>query len=165
MHRLEPYTINLLTLVQTPDGVSEVVDFMTFVDEPASDQERSELPRIVRRAKCIRGEVRFQMLCEPRFDYARASHQIKQISEMELLFLPDSSRIPALRLRTQAPLRCEGNRVVSDFVLKAGEKALFVLELDRGGAEGDLTARETESFKATLNFWHDWIGRSNYAGR
>ena len=35
----------------------------------------------------------------------------------------------------------------------------------RGGAEGDLTAREKESFKATLNFWHHWIGRSNYSGR
>jgi GH15 family glucan-1,4-alpha-glucosidase len=160
-----PNTNILLTRFLSPDGVAEVVDFMPVVDNPASDQERSEPSRIVRRAKCIRGEVRFQMLCAPRFDYARAAHQIKQVSEMELLFLPESSRVPALRLRTQAPLRCDGNRVVSDFVLKAGEKALFVLELDRGAAEGDLTTRETESFKATLNYWQNWIGRSNYTGR
>src|SRR5467141_1474177 len=158
-----PNTNILLTRFLSPDGVAEVVDFMPVVDTSGSDQEGS--PRIVRRAKCIRGEVHFQMLCQPRFDHARASHQIKQVSDTEVLFLPDSSRVPALRLRTQAPLRCEGNGVVSNFVLKAGEKALFVLELDRGGAEGDLTAREKESFKATLNFWHDWIGRSNYAGR
>src|SRR5258708_4190742 len=158
-----PNTNILLTRFLSADGVAEVVDFMPVVDTPVSDQEGS--PRIVRRAKCIRGEVRFQMLCQLRFDYARASHQIKQVSDTEVLFLPDSSRVPALRLRTQAPLRCEGNGVVSNFVLKAGEKALFVLELDRGGAEGDLTVREKESFKATLNFWHAWIGRSNYAGR
>jgi GH15 family glucan-1,4-alpha-glucosidase len=160
-----PNTNILLTRFLSPDGVAEVVDFMPVVDNPAPDQQLSEPSRIVRRAKCIRGEVRFEMLCEPRFDYARAAHQIKQVSETEVLFLPDSSRVPALRLRTQAPLRCDGSNVVSDFVLRAGEKALFVLELDGGAAAGDLTARERESFKATLNFWQSWIGRSNYTGR
>src|SRR3984893_1854986 len=148
-----PNTNILLTRFLSPDGVAEVVDFMPVVDAPASDQERSEPSRIVRRAKCIRGEVRFQMLCAPRFDHARASHQIKQVSETEALFLPDSSRVPALRLRTQAPLRCDGNNVVSDFVLKAGEKALFALELDSGAAEGDLMAPPTRGLCATTNIY------------
>jgi GH15 family glucan-1,4-alpha-glucosidase len=160
-----PNTNILLTRFLSPDGVAEVVDFMPVFGTAASERERIECSRIVRRAKCIRGEVRFQMVCEPRFDYARVSHQIKQVSETEVLFLPEGSQVSALRLRTQAPLKREGDGIVSDFVLKAGEKALFVLELDRGEGGEDLTVRERESFKGTLNFWQDWIGRSNYAGR
>jgi GH15 family glucan-1,4-alpha-glucosidase len=54
---------------------------------------------------------------------------------------------------------------MSDFVLRAGEKALFVLELDHGET-GDLDpGRESEFFKQTLNFWHGWIRRSSYSGR
>ena len=160
-----PNTNILLTRFLSPDGVAEVVDFMPLSDAVGSEEERGERLRIVRRAKCIRGEVRFQMICQPKFDYGRATHQIKQVSDTEVLFIPDSSRISALRLRTQAPLKFEGDGVISDFVLGAGEKALFVLELDRGGARDLDPARETESFKQTLNFWQSWIGRSNYAGR
>ncbi|HZC36675.1 MAG TPA: glycoside hydrolase family 15 protein, partial [Chthoniobacterales bacterium] len=158
-----PNTNILLTRFLSPDGVAEVVDFMP-VPEAVGPEEQSS-SRIVRRAKCIRGEVRFQMFCQPKFDYARATHQIKQISETEVLFLPDSSLIPALRLRTQAPLNFDGDAVISDFSLGAGEKALFVLEFDHaGGAKLD-PALVAESFKQTLNFWQSWIGRSNYSGR
>src|ERR1700737_3324356 len=124
-----PNTNILLTRFLSPDGVGEVVDFMPVTGSVGSEEERSERSRIVRRAKGIRGEVRFQMFCEPKFDYARASHQITHVSETEVLFIPDSSQISALRLRTQAPLKRERDGVISDFVLKAGEKALFVLEL------------------------------------
>src|SRR5260370_30403805 len=124
-----PNTNILLTRFLSPDGVAEVVDFMPVFGTVASEQERIKCSRIVRRAKCIRGEVRFQMICEPRFGYARASHQIKQVSETELLFLPEGSQVSALRLRAHAPLRREGDGIISDFALKAGEEALFVLEV------------------------------------
>jgi GH15 family glucan-1,4-alpha-glucosidase len=160
-----PNTNILLTRFLSPDGVAEVVDFMPVVASIVSEEERSEYSRIVRRAKCIRGEVRFQMFCQPKFDYARASHQIKRVSETEVLFVPDNSRIAALRLRSQTPLQEHEDGVMSEFVLSAGQRALFVLELDRGDAGGLDPSRETESFKQTLNFWQGWIGRSNYAGR
>jgi GH15 family glucan-1,4-alpha-glucosidase len=159
-----PNTNILLTRFLSPDGVAEVIDFMPVSGSVVSEEERSEYARIVRRAKCIRGEVRFQMLCEPRFDYARAAHQIKFVSETEVLFIPNDSRFAALRLHAQTPLKQQGDGVMSDFVLRAGEKGLFVLERDRGDVRLD-PDRETESFKQTLNFWQSWIGRSNYTGR
>jgi GH15 family glucan-1,4-alpha-glucosidase len=158
-----PNTNILLTRFLSPDGVAEVVDFMPVADTIGPEEQGSS--RIVRRAKCIRGEVRFQMFCQPKFDYARATHQIKQVSDTEVLFIPDSSRITALRLRTQVRLKFDGDAVISDFLLGAGEKALFVLEFDHAGATKLDPARETESFKQTLNFWQRWIGRSNYSGR
>jgi GH15 family glucan-1,4-alpha-glucosidase len=160
-----PNTNILLTRFLSPDGVAEVVDFMPVFATIVSEEERSAFSRISRRAKCIRGEVRFQMFCQPKFDYARVSHRIKRVSETEVLFVPDSSRIAALRLRSQTPLKEYEDGVMSEFVLGAGQRALFVLELDRGDAGGLDSNREAESFKQTLNFWQGWIGRSNYSGR
>jgi GH15 family glucan-1,4-alpha-glucosidase len=160
-----PNTNILLTRFLSPDGVCEVVDFMPVAGTPIVQEGDNDCSRIIRRVKCIRGEAHFQMLCEPRFDYARVPHRIKQASETEILFVPETSRVPALRLRAQIPLKPEGDRAMSDFVLRAGEKALFVLELDRGET-GDLNpVRESDVFKQTLNFWHAWIRQSNYAGR
>ena len=31
--------------------------------------------RLVRRVICVRGEMPFELECEPRFDYARAEHE------------------------------------------------------------------------------------------
>ncbi|HET9377753.1 MAG TPA: glycoside hydrolase family 15 protein [Chthoniobacterales bacterium] len=160
-----PNTNVLLTRFLSPDGVAELVDFMPVFGSVVSEEERGEYSRITRRAKCIRGEVQFEMFCQPKFDYARVSHQIKRISETEVLFIPDSSRIAALRLRSQTPLKEYEDGVMSEFVLGAGQKALFALELDRGDVGEIDPSREAENFKQTLNFWQDWIGRSNYSGR
>src|SRR5262249_57332816 len=62
-----PDTNVLLTRFLDVDGVAELSDFM-----PAA--EASQAHNLVRRAKTVRGEARFQMRCEPRFDYARATH-------------------------------------------------------------------------------------------
>src|ERR1700732_4014489 len=62
-----PDTNVLLTRFLDPDGVAELSDFMAVED---AGQAHS----LVRRAKTVRGEVRFQMRCDPRFDYARATH-------------------------------------------------------------------------------------------
>ena len=40
----------------------------------------SSWQEVVRRAKTVRGHVRFRMVCAPRFDYARARHRIEKIS-------------------------------------------------------------------------------------
>ncbi|MGE0685032.1 MAG: trehalase-like domain-containing protein, partial [Candidatus Binatia bacterium] len=59
-----PDTNILLTRFLSDEGVAELSDFM-----PLTEMGHSH--NIVRRAKTIRGEVRFRMVCAPRFDYAR----------------------------------------------------------------------------------------------
>ncbi|MBV8225237.1 MAG: glycoside hydrolase family 15 protein, partial [Verrucomicrobia bacterium] len=77
----------LLTRFLSPDGVAEVSDFMPISLE--SSRERHEpVHQLIRRAKCVRGEVKFEMVCEPRFDYGRAKHQVKLLTEKEALFIP-----------------------------------------------------------------------------
>src|SRR6266498_1495804 len=60
-----PDTAILVTRFMTPAGVGEVVDFM-----PIKDPERAtDRHRLVRVARCVRGQIRFMLECAPRFDY------------------------------------------------------------------------------------------------
>jgi GH15 family glucan-1,4-alpha-glucosidase len=152
----------LLTRYLSSDGVAEVVDFMPISIESDSNRPNH---KIVRRAKCVRGDVRFHLRCQPRFDYARCRHQVKQLSDTEAVFLPDNDSIRALRLRSQKPFRIVDGDAEAEFVLKSGESALVTLEGDQGESVGLDPRREADSFKATLDFWRSWISRSNYRGR
>src|SRR4030095_6780083 len=118
-----PDTNVLLTRFLDAAGVAEVSDFM-----PVEDTGQAHT--VVRRAKTVRGEVRFQMRCEPRFDYARATHTVEQRSDTEVLFVegPGAGKL-ALRLRSAVPLRLAGDAVVAEFTLRADESAWFVLEI------------------------------------
>jgi len=64
----------LVSRFLSEQGVAEVNDFMPVegVAEPHT---------LVRRARTVRGEVRFRMLCAPRFDYARAHHTVERVKD------------------------------------------------------------------------------------
>src|SRR5947208_14361724 len=95
-----PDTNVLLTRFLDANGVAEVSDFM-----PVEDAGQAH--NLVRRAKTVRGEVRFQMRCEPRFDYARTTHTAEGRSGTEMLFRGRSGHgaiTPRLRPRVPRPL-------------------------------------------------------------
>src|SRR5207248_11472622 len=75
-----PDTNVLLTRFLGADGLAEVSDFM-----PVEDAGQAH--NLVRRAQTVRGEVRFRMRCDPRFDYARAPHTAELRSDTEVLFV------------------------------------------------------------------------------
>ncbi|MDQ3811392.1 MAG: DUF5911 domain-containing protein, partial [Chloroflexota bacterium] len=76
-----PDTNVLLTRFLSEEGVAEISDFMPIDPEPRPS-------RIVRRVKTVRGEVRFQVRCAPRFDYARARHTVV-LDECGALFVQE----------------------------------------------------------------------------
>ncbi len=155
-----PDTCVLLTRFLSEDGVAEVSDFMPVA-------EAGHTHAVVRRAKTVRGEVRFRMICQPQFDYARASHTVER-TEDGVVFASLSPDHPlALRLRTQVPLRVEDGAAVAEFVLRANESAAFVLEDATPGRESPAAAPDyvSEVFKRTVNFWRNWVGHSGYRGR
>jgi len=154
-----PDTNVLLTRFLSAEGVAEVSDFMPVT-------EAREAQALIRRAKTVRGEVRFLMRCEPRFDYARAEHTAEQ-RPGEVVFSSRGRDALALRLRTAAPVRLVDGAALSEFVLRAGESMSFVLEEARPGLETTCPRAEDtgEVFKATLNYWRGWTGESPYQGR
>jgi GH15 family glucan-1,4-alpha-glucosidase len=156
----------LLTRFLSPDGVAEVCDFMPISLESWSDQVEP-VHQLIRRAKCVRGDVKFQMICEPRMDYGRAKQNVRLLSEKEALFIPESgeSSVKPIRLRAEVPLVLREGGVEAEFVLRAGEKALFILEGDADAPHKIDPDRVGDEFKATLNFWQSWISKSTYRGR
>ena len=156
-----PDTNVLLTRSLDEPGVAEVSDFMP-VEEVAAAHN------LVRRAKCVRGEVPFRMRCAPRFDYGRATHTVERRSDTEVLFI---GRVGAgelaLRLRASVPLRVEDGDATAEFTLRAEDSAWFVLEVASPGeaSPSEKPDYEKEAFKDTVNFWRRWIDRSTYRGR
>ena len=65
-----PDTNILLTRFLAEEGVAEISDYMPV----GMDGERA--PEIVRRVKAVRGDIHFRMVCDPKFDYGRASHRV-----------------------------------------------------------------------------------------
>jgi GH15 family glucan-1,4-alpha-glucosidase len=154
-----PDTNVLLTRFLSADGVAEVSDFMPV-------EAIGYAHNIVRRAKTVRGEVRFRMRCEPRFNYARSSHTVERTSD-GALFTSTGPDCLALRLVSSVPLRLEDGAALADFTLRADESAAFVLEELRVGEESPCTEPDyvSEAFKDTVNFWRGWLSRSTYRGR
>ena len=154
-----PDTNVLLSRFLSDEGVAEVSDFMPIC-------ETGHIHKVVRRAKTVRGEVRFRVLCDPRFDYGRADHSV-EITDTEVMFTSRGSDETVLRLRTTVPMKPVNGAAVAEFTLGVGASATFVLETVHAGEQSAAAAEHyvPDSFKQTVNFWRRWVGRSSYRGR
>jgi GH15 family glucan-1,4-alpha-glucosidase len=153
-----PDTNILLTRFLSDDGVAEISDFMPV---EATEQAHD----LIRRAKTVRGNIKYRMVCKPAFDYARATHQV-EIRDGEAIFTSNGDDETVLRLRSSLPLHEEDGAVICEFTLKTSETASFVLENAEetvgDSSDPDFVAR---AFKDTVNFWRGWVGKSKYKGR
>ena len=148
----------LLSRFLSRAGVAEISDFM-----PVKEIGQPHVHNIVRRAKTVRGEVHYSMVCSPSFDYGRASHQV-ELRGGEVYF---SSGNRVLRLEANVPMEIHDGAARADFILGEGQTALFVLDnICNGRPSPPLNSGYvTESFKDTINFWRNWVARSSYRGR
>src|SRR5215207_4791132 len=153
-----PDTNALITRFLTPDG--EVQDFMP----PPRTGEAAHRHRMIRRVLAVRGQMRFAVDVAPRFDYARARHELA-LTPHGALF---RSAELALSLSTRCPLEIVDRRDVRARIeLRAGETATFVLDRVEPGETPVLCsdAAVAAAFDATVAFWRRWLGRSCYSGR
>jgi GH15 family glucan-1,4-alpha-glucosidase len=150
----------LLSRFLAEEGVAEIADFMPVAVQGGHRHD------LIRAVKTVRGEVRFRVVCAPKFDYGRCGHRIDR-QDGDAVFLPERADLDALRLRSDIPLRFEEGAAVAEFTLRAGEIASFVLEeaaapdSSRAGQDG----YAMDALKETLQYWRSWIGRSAYRGR
>jgi GH15 family glucan-1,4-alpha-glucosidase len=106
------------------------------------------------------------MVCQPRFDYARATHTAEQTAD-GVRFIAGSGPALAFLLRASIPVRIVDGAAVAEFTLRADESASFVFEQVESGGESPSGAPDyvARAFKDTVNFWRGWVGRSTYRGR
>jgi GH15 family glucan-1,4-alpha-glucosidase len=152
-----PDTNVLITRFLTPHGVGEVQDFMAIHRDPAHRR------RLIRRVLCVRGQLPFQVECEPRFDYARQPHQT-ELHDHGAVF---RSSALSLMLFSQTPLERSEQGARAGFTLSDGQSRTFVLEICEPGQvpvpidEDDAT----EAFNRTVRYWRGWLAKSKYRGR
>jgi GH15 family glucan-1,4-alpha-glucosidase len=157
----------LITRFFTPDGVAEVQDFMPIESVEAGMHRH----RLIRRVIAVRGEMRFEIEVQPRFDYGRAEHEV-EMHPHGVLF-----RSPVLTLALEGAIaramgserrlqRVDGG-VRATFDLRAGDSQTFVLErvpedhICRPYPEHETAA----SFDATVSYWRRWVAQARYKGR
>ena len=154
-----PDTDVLITRFFTDQGVGEGQAFMPI----ARTGEERHRHRLIRRIVCVRGDLRFHLVLEPRFNYGRDSHTIRQ-HEHGVVFESD---MLCLALQATTPFACDDIGVHSEFSLKAGQSVTFVLEqVERGYVPRRYEEDETrEAYERTIHFWRSWLSQSQYRGR
>jgi len=157
-----PSTNILLTRFLSESGVAELGDFM-----PVGEGQRRYGNHIIRNVRVIKGQVRFEMRCAPRFDYARSRHEVHGDHDA-VVFVPKNSDCPRMVLHTTFPLNIEGGDATASFTLNAGDSATMTfgeVELEKPLAAALDPALVEERFHETSRFWRAWVGQSNYTGR
>ena len=99
-----PSTNILITRFLLADGIAEVEDFMPVglslgVDSPWYHY-------IYRRVRCVKGRMRFSVVCRPAFDYGRKPHETV-IDDNGAVFTTEGL---GFALSTEVPLRLEARR-------------------------------------------------------
>jgi len=155
-----PDTNVLVTRFLCHDGVGELQDFMPV----GAAARRGDRTQLIRRVRMSRGQMQFRIVCEPAFDYARASHDVTLTADGAVF------RAERLTLGLASPVSLEraGRAVHATFDLNEGETVTFVLrQLDGCDECGSApTAEEShELFEQTVEFWRRWLSQCNYQGR
>jgi GH15 family glucan-1,4-alpha-glucosidase len=154
-----PDTNVLITRFLTPDGVGEVADFMPL----GQTVEHEHRQRLVRRVVAVRGQLRFEVECSPRFDYGRAEHEVER-HQHGLVF---RSADCALALESETQLIVRDGAAHAALDLSQGESATFVLEhvTDVYEPHRHSAAHTRELLESTVAQWRRWLAQSRYTGR
>jgi len=152
-----PDTANLVTRFMTADGVGEVIDFMPVIQGNVPTARH----RLVRLIRVVRGEMRFQLECQPRFDYARRDHEVELNGQRAIFRSGDL----ALSLRSEMDLSVVGRDIHGEQILHTGQASYVVLESASGQPQPLTVADVRQWLDDSTAFWHDWVKRSTYNGR
>jgi GH15 family glucan-1,4-alpha-glucosidase len=153
-----PDTAALITRFMAEGGVGEVIDFMPVIEDRVATPNH----RLVRVIRTVRGEMRFVLSCEPRFDYGRQHHEV-ELTQDGAVFTGAGLE---LTLHAGVPLERHGNDVRAEVTLRAGDVAGVVLESAAAGPPRRPTRDELlGTFVDTGRFWRGWLATSTYRGR
>jgi hypothetical protein len=120
-----PDTNVLITRFLMPDGVAEVQDFMT--PRTGGPPRRH---RMIRRVLAVRGYMRFVVDVAPRFDYARARHEVALTEHGALFRSPalahplGSGEATAIMSRTHAEIQRLSDRLAAHLALAQASGAI-----------------------------------------
>jgi GH15 family glucan-1,4-alpha-glucosidase len=155
----------LVTRFLSPEGVSEVLDFMPVREGDGKLYGEDGCSHyIVRRARAVRGNVHMRFECRPAYDFARVAHRCEVTGAGAAFEAPGMQ----LGVLSRVPMREENGGAVCEFTLQPNETADFVLRFVETGVECRLlepTIEPEAAQTSTVRFWRQWLARSQYKGR
>ncbi|MBP1232789.1 GH15 family glucan-1,4-alpha-glucosidase [Arthrobacter sp. PvP102] len=144
-------TLILETEWETPSGKVKVIDFMPPRDSVAD---------IVRIVVGVHGSVRMRGELALRFDYGHIVPWVRHDEHgIHAVAGPD-----AAYLVTNAPLRGERMKTVSDFTVHAGERVPFVLTWTPSHLDRPRAIDPEAYLESTESFWREWSARCKITG-
>jgi GH15 family glucan-1,4-alpha-glucosidase len=156
-----PGTAILLTRFFSDEGVAELTDYM-----PLPGPGVPFVSAIVRKIKAVRGKIRFQLHCVPRFDYAQARHDA-ELKENEIKFVSINDGNARLRLIADVPLTLVKKDGYAEFELEESAVAHFILEAVMDGSDVKPNPLEhyiKDTYLQTIKDWRNWLRKSSYKG-
>ncbi len=158
----------LVTEFDTASGVLEVTDCMPV--EPLDPKQPTSVRShhaILRRARCVAGEVEVRLDVRPRFEYALVIPRIRLES-------PTSAEVvggaTALRVRSTEPLADEGEAIGACWRLGRDHEAwIEVAWASAHDPSPDESAVPYEvdlpyRLDQTIDYWQEWSSRCRYEG-
>ncbi|MFD4737819.1 glycoside hydrolase family 15 protein [Streptomyces virginiae] len=155
-----PDTAVLVTRFMSPDGVGEVIDWMP----PNTSRTPTDRHTLIRTVRTVRGTVRFDMECRPRFDYGRAPHDLDLRPEGAVFRAPGV----CAHLRSTFPVERDGDDLRGSVTLNLGESAAAVFtvcDADGQAPPPPTVDGITQQLWDAADFWQRWVRGSNYRGR
>ena len=161
----EPGTNVLVTTWHTPGGWVVVTDALTMGPRagddtvtphtrPPADDDADHM--LVRIARCIKGAVEMELVCEPVFDYARTTAEWALVGDDRHAADASAAGV-TVRLATDMALGLEGGRARARHVLAEGETAYCALSWAEGGAAPGDAADAEARLAATVRYWRKWL--------
>ena len=150
--RYLPQTLIVEKTWQTLDGEVTLTDFMP---------PRGKHSDVVRIVRGVRGTVNMRLDMTLRFDYGCTVPWVVHVDKhMRAIAGPH-----LVVLRTEAPLRGEDMKTVSDFTIHEGESICFVLSYGSSMAEDPESFDAYDALKDTSDYWTDWVGKGTFDGK
>ncbi len=150
--RYRENSLILETDFETEDGCVTVVDFMP---------PREKHPRLIRLVRGVRGRVNMRMELIFRFDYGKLVPWVSRSSDGALHAVAGPNEAT---LRSSVDIRGEDLMTVSEFAVKKGKTASFVLGYSASHLPAPEALDPEKALAKTEAFWNRWGRGCAYKG-
>lgn len=140
-------TLIVETSFENDEGSVLLLDFMPI---------RGHYSDLVRIVRGTRGKVQMHMELVLRFDYGRSIPWVTRLDDGTLRAISGPDMVA---LRTDARLRGEGLKTISDFTVADGQSVSFVLTYAPSHGELPKPIHPEHDLQLTTDFWTEWSGK------
>ena len=156
----------LVTTFTTPTGVLELTDCMPVRPGLSRGARVGTRHSLLRRLRCLGGEVKARVVVSPRFEYGAFVPRIRFTSPHAAELLGGAD---ALWVTATHPLSGNDTALRARWPLKAGDEAWVEAAwtpslVERGPAELPDLAMMRRRLEETVAFWREWISHCAYDG-